>query len=52
MAVVEIWQLHVIFMAVFFGLPAGLAYRQYRIWRRKSDTSALERVKKDLDMDF
>ena len=25
---VEIWQLHVIFMAVFLGLPAGLAYRQ------------------------
>lgn len=52
MTVVEIWQLRVLFMAIFFGLPAGLAYRQYRIWKRKSDTSALERIKKDMDMDL
>ena len=52
MVVVEIWQLHVLFMAVFFGLPAGPAFRQYGIWKRKSDESALERIKKDLDMDF
>lgn len=45
----EIWQLHTLFMAVFFGLPAGLAYRKYRKWRRDSGISALDQIKKDID---
>ena len=48
----EIWQMHLLFMAVFFGLPAGLAYHRYRRWRRDGGTSALTRIKRDLNMDF
>ena len=45
----EIWQLHTLFMAVFFGFPAGLAYYKYRKWRRNSGISALDQIKKDID---
>ncbi len=44
----EIWHMHLLFMAVFFGLPAGLAYRSYRKWRRTSGISALDQIKKDI----
>jgi len=49
---VELWQLHIIFMTVFFGLPISLGYYQYRKWKNEKNESLIDRIKKDLGMDF
>lgn len=49
---VELWQLHIIFMMVFFGMPSGLAYYQYKKWKKKGNKSILQQIKKDLGMEF
>ena len=49
---VELWQLHVLFMVVFFGLPIGLGYYQYKKWKSKQNESLIDKIKKDLGMDF
>ena len=49
---VELWHLHIIFMTVFFGLPLSLGYYQYRKWKNKKNESLIDRIKKDLGMDF
>ena len=49
---VELWQLHIVFMVVFFGMPIMLAYYQYKKWKRKGNESLLKQIKKDLGMDF
>ncbi len=48
---VEIWQLHTIFMMVFFGLPIGLALYKIRKWKRNGE-SIISQIKRDLNMDF
>ena len=48
---VEIWQLHTIFMMVFFGLPIGLALYKIRKWKRNGK-SIISQIKRDLNMDF
>ena len=48
---VEIWQMHVLFMTVFFGLPIGLALYKVHRWRQKG-RSIISQIKSDLNMDF
>lgn len=48
---VEIWQMHVLFMTVFFGLPIGLALYKVHKWRQKG-RSIISQIKSDLNMDF
>ena len=49
---VELWQMHLLFMTVFFGMPITLGYYQYRKWKRQGNESLIKRIKKDLGMDF
>lgn len=48
----ELWQMHLLFMVVFFGFPAGLAYNEYRKWKKRGNKSLVKKIKKDLEMDF
>ena len=52
MNMVEIWIMHFIFMAVFFGFPAYMGIRQYKQWKKNTNSSLLSKIKKDLGMNF